>query len=908
MPLNPLNHHYAMENPASIFDEEALTALQLAGRTTHKVNEVVKAFNALELAVPGMVSDQVIEHVKNGEFDQAISVYLGDLESRVDNLLSSYTPGSTTGDAELLDMRIGPDGTKYSTAGEAMRHYLNLGGLVEDTNYQTKMPDANQVLTPSAYIMHFASGSSEIPANLPIEKWYGRIGCFITLPGTYYRQLFITDNAIFTRNASTRANWSKWRAIGKPTYIIDINGGGDFASILKALSTYNTNARFIIKKGVYDINLEYKNVYGSAYFENYTGYSNSQDVMDRGLFLGDGVELIGEGRVELVFSYTGSNENVKKYFSVLNTSQNNHIQNVDVTIEDGSCRYLIHDDFATDGGTNIFKNMTCTGHSFLGTAIGGGFGIFNTYVIEDCVFKNPQQGIAIAYHNNANDGKNKLIINGCDCEGSIYIKHYGESVQKSQAEVFNCRATKIVLTHGDIETYPNENIELATWNNNVNGSTDVNPEMFGAVGDGVTDDTPAIKKALETGKTVVMSKDYYIINNVLKMGNNHSLVIDNCKLHLIGVASMVHFNGSYSHIRGEGQSAIVAESGATAIRIGATSETVFTSNTLYNSITGINISRNSSGDVLDCAIHILNPQLTQNESAYYNYIDRVTIRYAKAGILLEGYANANIISNILGYDVGKDAKTNDGGLFVLKEINSKVPMENCISNVFMGDAVNSATINFCCNAFYNVFTNVSSEAGSGAYLVYVKNGATPHDNSIYGANNNGTAIPTAYTDENLFVNVCSGNIYNGRTSSKNVDVKSKLTVNGGQKLIARTIGKHTEGAKIPVFTLASAQLRAPLVVRIATIEQNSVNVGSLYKSNECTLSFLKKDANSATEMTILSGETGRLSYDSSTRTLSYTFGSNGTNTATQQLTVSVECFAYSDSTTALTIDTEIFSC
>lgn len=142
MPLNPL-HHYSLENPASVYDEEAMTALQLAARTAAKVNECVKQVNENTEKLPGMVTDEVQDQIENGTFDQQIDKFAGDvtqrvaeceeavetqyreleasLGTRVDNLLGSVPEGGTSMDAEVIDIRVGANNKTYPNAGEAVR-------------------------------------------------------------------------------------------------------------------------------------------------------------------------------------------------------------------------------------------------------------------------------------------------------------------------------------------------------------------------------------------------------------------------------------------------------------------------------------------------------------------------------------------------------------------------------------------------------------------------------------------------------------------------------------------------------------------------------------------------------------------------------------------------------------------
>ena len=128
MCLKPLNIHYSMENQASVYDEEAMTALELAGRTTAKVNEVVDKVNnftsemtekheALVQSVPGVVAEDVQKHIDNGVFDSQIGKYANNLEGRLNNLILNGEENS----AEVLDIRADVQGFVFDNAGNAVR-------------------------------------------------------------------------------------------------------------------------------------------------------------------------------------------------------------------------------------------------------------------------------------------------------------------------------------------------------------------------------------------------------------------------------------------------------------------------------------------------------------------------------------------------------------------------------------------------------------------------------------------------------------------------------------------------------------------------------------------------------------------------------------------------------------------
>lgn len=147
--------HYSLTSASTVYDEEALTSLELAGRTASKVNEAVDAFNNLEtetnqhlaeqdkelttrlgnqdvfinhmndVAMPAKVVGEIQKRIDDGSFDESINNYIGNLEERVDNLLANVPEGGTTSDAELVDIRTGFDGVIHENAGNAVREQIS---------------------------------------------------------------------------------------------------------------------------------------------------------------------------------------------------------------------------------------------------------------------------------------------------------------------------------------------------------------------------------------------------------------------------------------------------------------------------------------------------------------------------------------------------------------------------------------------------------------------------------------------------------------------------------------------------------------------------------------------------------------------------------------------------------------
>lgn len=265
--------------------------------------------------------------------------------------------------------------------------------------------------------------------------------------------LNITADAFFTK--------------GNAEVVVDVNGGGDYTSLLAALKGTSDDTAIRLRKGVYDVISEYEAFYGSDFFTNYNGYATVSDPFYRGLWLTTGRKIRGDAGAVIRCVYTGSNTKVATLFSCISNAGNVLVENV--TIEHGYLRYAIHDDFGARAGQTIeFRNIRFIGHS-TGSVIGGGLGVNTNVIIDGCVFEGNRQPWDINYHgSNSAVADNTNIIRITNCRGNQGCGFWpnGPSTALSTVYVNNCKFSEITIYRPDGQDASQVmNMELIDWCN-----------------------------------------------------------------------------------------------------------------------------------------------------------------------------------------------------------------------------------------------------------------------------------------------------------------------------------------------------------------------------------------------------------------------------------------------------------
>lgn len=247
-----------------------------------------------------------------------------------------------------------------------------------------------------------------------------------------------------------------------------IGTGRKYTSILQALVSEKGSVRFFIDAGTYNVVDEYKAYYGNDFWDEYEGYSGLIDVQLRGYTPDYGQEMYFSPGAEIVFDYSGDNENVFIQFSVFNLSINNVIDGAKITFGDHIARYAIHDDMASGMGTNRISNCIFNGTSYNGPVIGGGCGLKCEYYVEHCVFENNDGYADVMYHNSLSAGAlNHVHVRDCIGNSGVYFYYLGDSQLVSTFIVSNSKFPEIHVEPHPSTSYPHPyvNVKLVEYCN-----------------------------------------------------------------------------------------------------------------------------------------------------------------------------------------------------------------------------------------------------------------------------------------------------------------------------------------------------------------------------------------------------------------------------------------------------------
>ena len=138
---------------------------------TRKLTEVDITNTVMDSDTLLTVRGNLVQRVKKSDLTRGF-ISQEDLaveRARIDNLLK-LEEGSTTGDAELQDLRVGIDGTEYESAGTAVRTQIeNLAAIVEEGGLNLDELVLSVTKDPNKATIYMSDGKIEKTAEIPMQ-------------------------------------------------------------------------------------------------------------------------------------------------------------------------------------------------------------------------------------------------------------------------------------------------------------------------------------------------------------------------------------------------------------------------------------------------------------------------------------------------------------------------------------------------------------------------------------------------------------------------------------------------------------------------------------------------------------------------------------------------------------------
>lgn len=193
--LNKLEKFMLPEHFNHLLPYEASTSLNLTREVADKLNEVIDVVNELDdeyireffnqnaairkavlymkdnllnslndlmvtLRDSGFIDDRILYHCRH--YEQEVN----EVTARLENLLGSVTEGSTTMDAEVIDLRTDLNGSSYVSAGKSIRTQLGTTTVGRKAIEQGDSLDMDDYIHSGTYVFTVYSGLANMPEYL----------------------------------------------------------------------------------------------------------------------------------------------------------------------------------------------------------------------------------------------------------------------------------------------------------------------------------------------------------------------------------------------------------------------------------------------------------------------------------------------------------------------------------------------------------------------------------------------------------------------------------------------------------------------------------------------------------------------------------------------------------------------
>lgn len=262
--------------------------------------------------------------------------------------------------------------------------------------------------------------------------------------------------------------WSSWASIrnSAENTMITVNPTDNLVDAINTAFTAG-NTTIIVNGGTHDMLSEYG-------IENSdTSFANDFDFY--GPKIGNNCKIIGINGAKLTANYSGSVDDVKTKFSILNVISNCEIIGLDMEVT--NVRYCVHDDPNNLYHSNlsgyrvvykdcIMKHNGSDGSYSAPACIGAGTTQASEHVIERCRFTSPSTyQNAVTYHNNSGNKTGKVTITNCAFLNDCTIRLYAMEETGSYIDSLICG--NYIGANINIEPSTTDRFDLVSFNNTV---------------------------------------------------------------------------------------------------------------------------------------------------------------------------------------------------------------------------------------------------------------------------------------------------------------------------------------------------------------------------------------------------------------------------------------------------------